>query len=179
MKLLFDFLPIALFFIAYKMGNIYIATGIAMIASLMQVIWGRARQGRFETMHLITFGMIMILGGATLIFRNELFIKWKPTALYWTLALAFLISQMLTQKPLIQRMAEQNLSLPSKSWQKLNVSWVLFFTLMGFANLYVVKNFDTDTWVNFKLFGTLGLTFIFVILQAIYMARHKQPEGGQ
>lgn len=180
MKLLFDFLPIALFFAAYKLGNIYIATGIAIIASLIQVVWGRVREGRFETMPLITLGMIVVLGGATLIFKNELFIKWKPTAVYWALALAFLISQIATPKPIIQRMAEQNLSLPKRSWQTLNISWVLFFTLMGFINLYVVKHFDTDTWVNFKLFGTLGLTFIFVILQAIYMARHKQSsEGGQ
>ncbi len=179
MKLLFDFLPIALFFIAYKLGNIYIATGIAIIASLTQVIWSRVRQGRFETMPLITLGIISVLGGATLIFQNELFIKWKPTAVYWILALVFLGSQFLSPKPIMQRMAEHNLSLPASAWKKLNISWVLFFTLMGCANLYVVKNFDTDTWVNFKLFGTLGLTLVFIILQVIYMARYKQPENGQ
>jgi len=179
MKILFDFLPIALFFIAYKMGNIYIATGIAIIASLIQVLWTRVRQGRFETMPLITLGIITLLGGATLVFKNELFIKWKPTAVYWTLALAFLISQLATPKPIIQRMAEQSMTLPRAIWHKLNVSWVLFFTLMGFANLYVVKHFDTDTWVNFKLFGTLGLTFVFIILQVLYMARYKQSEGEQ
>jgi intracellular septation protein len=179
MKLLLDFLPIALFFIAYKLGNIYIATGIAIVASLIQVLWSRSRQGRFETMPLITLGILSVLGGATLIFQNELFIKWKPTAVYWILALVFLFSQFLTKKPIIQRMAEQNLNLPPAAWKKLNISWVLFFTLMGCANLYVVKNFDTDTWVNFKLFGTLGLTLVFIILQVIYMARYKQPESGQ
>ncbi len=179
MKLLFDFLPIALFFIAYKFGNIYIATGIAIVTSLIQVLWTKSRQGRFETMPLITLGIISVLGGATLIFQNELFIKWKPTAVYWALALVFLGSQFLSPKPIIQRMTEQNLQLPSAAWKKLNLSWVLFFTLMGCANVYVLKNFDTDTWVNFKLFGTLGLTLVFIILQVIYMARYKQSESGQ
>lgn len=179
MKLLFDFLPILLFFIAYKAGGIYVATAIAIFASLVHVIWTRIKDHRFDLTQLITLGVITLLGGATLIFKNELFIKWKPTAVYWTLALVFLISQYLGAKPIIQRLGEHNVSLDRGRWQKLNFSWVLFFTLMGFTNLYVVHYFDTDTWVNFKLFGTLGLTFIFILLQAVYIARHQSVKSGQ
>ncbi len=175
MKFLVDFFPIVLFFIAYKFGDIYLATVTAIVASAIQVIWSRISHGRFEKMPLITLATILVLGGATLIFRNELFIKWKPTALYWVLALAFLLSQFIGQKPLIQRMLEQNIGLPNRIWQQLNLSWILFFTALGFLNLYIIYHFDTDTWVNFKLFGTLGLTFVFVILQGLYMAKHHQP----
>ncbi|HEV2524294.1 MAG TPA: septation protein A [Gammaproteobacteria bacterium] len=176
MKFLFDFFPIALFFIAYKMGDIYLATITAIVASVVQVLWSRYKTGRFEKLPLITLGTIVVLGGATLFFRNELFIKWKPTALYWVLALALVISQFIGNKPLMQRLLEQNVALPTKIWHQLNLSWALFFAAMGIANLYVVYHFDTDTWVNFKLFGTLGLTLVFIVLQGFYMAKHfKQP----
>ena len=176
MKFLFDLFPIALFFIAYKMGDIYLATITAIVASIVQVVWSRYKTGQFEKLPLITLGTIVILGGATLFFRNELFIKWKPTALYWVLALALVISQFIGNKPLMQRLLEQNVALPTKIWHQLNLSWALFFAAMGIANLYVVYHFDTDTWVNFKLFGTLGLTLVFIVLQGFYMAKHfKQP----
>jgi intracellular septation protein len=176
MKFLFDFFPIVLFFIAFKMGGIYIATITVIVASAVQVLWSRYKTGRFEKLPLITLGTIVILGGATLFFRNELFIKWKPTALYWVLALALVISQFIGNKPLMQRLLEQNVALPTKIWHQLNLSWALFFAAMGIANLYVVYHFDTDTWVNFKLFGTLGLTLVFIVLQGFYMAKHfKQP----
>ena len=176
MKFLFDLFPIALFFIAFKMGGIYIATITVIVASAVQVLWSRYKTGRFEKLPLITLGTIVILGGATLFFRNELFIKWKPTALYWVLALALVISQFIGNKPLMQRLLEQNVALPIKIWHQLNLSWALFFAAMGIANLYVVYHFDTDTWVNFKLFGTLGLTLVFIVLQGFYMAKHfKQP----
>lgn len=177
MKFLFDFFPIALFFIAYKLGDIYLATITAIIASLIQVAWSRYRQGKFEKLPLLTLGSIVILGGATLFFRDEMFIKWKPTAIYWVTSLAFLLSQFIGKKPLIQRAAEKTIQLNSKIWTQLNLSWSIFFGLMGCANLYVIYNFDTDTWVNFKLFGTLGLTLLFVIVQAIYMARHAQTDA--
>ncbi len=176
MKFLFDFFPIVLFFIAFKMGGIYIATITVIVASAVQVLWSRYKTGRFEKLPLITLGTIVILGGATLFFRNELFIKWKPTALYWVLAFALVISQFIGNKPLMQRLLEQNVALPTKIWHQLNLSWALFFAAMGIANLYVVYHFDTDTWVNFKLFGTLGLTLVFIVLQGFYMAKHfKQP----
>ena len=176
MKFLFDFFPIVLFFIAFKMGDIYIATITVIVASAAQVLWSRYKTGRFEKLPLITLGTIVVLGGATLFFKNELFIKWKPTALYWVLALALVISQFIGNKPLMQRLLEQNVVLPTKIWHQLNLSWALFFAAMGIANLYVVYHFNTDTWVNFKLFGTLGLTLVFIVLQGFYMAKYfKQP----
>lgn len=174
MKLFLDFFPILLFFIAYKFGNIYIATGTAMAASVLQVIILRIKQGYFDKLPLFTLLLIMILGGATLFFRNEMFIKWKPTAVYWLLALAFLLSQFIGQKPLIQRAAERGIQLTPPVWHRLNFSWVIFFLLMGALNLYVVHHYDTNTWVNFKLFGTMGLTLAFVIIQTGYMIRHSK-----
>jgi intracellular septation protein len=176
MKFLFDFFPIALFFLAYKLGDIYIATFTAILASLAQVLFGRFKKGHFEKFPLITLATITLLGGATLFFRNELFIKWKPTVVYWVLALAFLLSQWIGAKPLIQRAAEKSIQLNPTVWLRLNLSWVLFFAMLGGLNLYVVRHFDTNTWVNFKLFGTLGLTLLFVIMQGIYIMRHQLPE---
>lgn len=172
MKLLFDFFPVILFFLAYKLGGIYIATLSAIVVSFLQVLWLRFKRGYFEKMALITFLSLSLLGGATILFQNELFIKWKPTVVYWLLALFFLSSHWFGNKPVLRRLAEGNIQLPSAIWLRLNWSWVIFFTVMGLLNLYVVQHFDTDTWVNFKLFGTLGLTLIFVLLQGIYMTRH-------
>lgn len=179
MKILFDFFPIILFFLAYKWAGIYTATLVAMAASLVQVLWGRLRSGHFEKMPLITLVTLVVLGGATLFFRNEAFIKWKPTVVYWLLGFGFLLSQWIGNKPAIQRLAEQNIQLASTVWVRLNLSWAIFFIGMGCLNIYVIQNFDTDTWVNFKLFGSLGLTFIFILCQSIYMFRHRIQEESK
>lgn len=179
MKLLFDFLPILLFFIAYKIYGIYTATAIAIAASLLQVTIYRLKHKRFETMHVITFFSILILGGATLFLHNEIFIKWKPSILYWILALLFLGTSLLNKKPLIQRLMNGAIDLPQPVWQRLNISWSLFFLILGVANLFVVYHYDTNTWVNFKLFGTLGLTLLFVIIQSLYMAKHADIKTVQ
>lgn len=172
MKLLLDFFPIALFFIGYKLFGIYIATGIAMAASLVQVVYFRLKHKRFEKMHVINFGIISVLGSATLFFHNPWFIKWKPTGIYWLTAIIFILSPVVTKKSLIQRMMESNIRLPARIWKRLNYSWALFFMLMGALNLYVAYSYSTDVWVNFKLFGGGGCTFLFVCLQALYLARH-------
>ncbi|KTD21560.1 septation protein A [Legionella londiniensis] len=172
MKLLFDFFPILLFFICYKLFDIYYATAVAMGASLLQVIFYRIKNQRYEKMHLISLGLIMVLGGATLFFHNPWFIKWKPTGLYWLAAIVFLSSSFIGKKTLIEKMMDGNIHLPAKIWRRLNYAWSAFFILMGCLNLYVAYSFDTDFWVNFKLFGGAGLTLIFVFLQAIYLARH-------
>jgi len=178
MKIVADFFPILLFFMAYKWGDIYLATMVAIAASLVQVFYLRYREGRFTTLPLATCGIIIFFGGATLIFRNELFIKWKPTALYWGLAFAFLFSQYFGKCSFIQKMLQDNVQLPKPVWQQLNMSWVIFFFSMGVINLYVLYNFETATWVNFKLFGTAVLTFSFVILQAFYISsRVKKHES--
>lgn len=176
MKLLSDFLPIALFFIAFKIAGIYTATLVAILAAFLQAGWSRVRNGRFESMHLITLVTLIVLGGATLAFHNEMFIKWKPTALNWALALVFLLSQFVGSKPLIQRAMEKNVHLPKTLWTRINLSWVIFFTVMGAINIYVLYHYDTNTWVNFKLFGILGATLVFVLAQAVYLTRFVDVE---
>lgn len=176
MKFLYDFFPILLFFIAYKIYGIYAATVVAMTASFIQVGGFWIKHRRFQTMHLVTLGLIVVLGGATLWLQDERFIKWKPTLVNWMFAIAFLGSQFIGKKPLVERMMGATVQLPNEIWGRLNLIWIIFFALMGLANLYVVYNYDTDTWVNFKLFGMMGLTFAFVIGQAFYLARYMQPE---
>jgi intracellular septation protein len=177
-KILLDFLPIVLFFIAYKYSNLMIATQVAIGASLIQLIFLRVSTGKLQKVHLVSFLSILILGGATLLLKDDIFIKWKPTAVYWLLSVALLFTQIFSQKPLIQRLGENSVGLPDKIWRQLNLTWGAFFCAMGFANLYVVYNFDTAVWVNFKLFGTLGLTLVFIIGQSIYMAKHSQIHNG-
>ncbi|HVV68361.1 MAG TPA: septation protein A [Gammaproteobacteria bacterium] len=178
MKLLFDFFPIFLFFIAFKFFGIYIATATTMLASLLQVGIYWLKHRRFESLHIITLVTVVLLGGSTLLLHNDLFIKWKPTAIYWVFALAFLSSQFIGKKPLIQRLLDSKLSLPRNVWQRLNVSWILFFVLMGIANIYVLYHFSTNAWVNFKLFGTLGLTLVFMVIQAIYMTKYMDTKNN-
>lgn len=171
MRLLFDFFPILLFFIAYKFFGIFIATATTMAASLLQVFIYWLKHRKFETLHLITLVTVVVLGSTTLLLHNDLFIKWKPTAIYWVFALSFLVSQLIGQKPLIQRLLDSKVSLPRNVWRNLNLSWVIFFSVMGLVNIYVLYHFSTNAWVNFKLFGTLGLTVIFLVFQAIYMSK--------
>ena len=182
MKLLFDFLPVLLFFIAYKMTDIYIATGVAIVASAAQVLAYWLKHRKFEKMHVITLLLIVLLGGATLLFRDPTFIKWKPTGIYWASAITFFISGFVGQRSLVQKMMEKNIALSARIWKRLNHAWVVFFCLMGFANLYVAYNFNTNTWVNFKLFGGMGITLVFVFLQAIYLSKHiinhDMPDSG-
>lgn len=177
-KILLDFLPIALFFAAYKFFNIMIATQVAIAASLLQLIWLKITTGKVQTANLISFLSILILGGATLLLKNEIFVKWKPTVVYWALATGFLISQLVGNKPIIQRIGENNVNLPKRIWRQINVLWIGFFICLGFLNLYVAYYFSTAVWVNFKLFGALGLTILFILLQSIYMAKHTQLPNG-
>lgn len=177
MRILFDFFPILIFFIAYKFFGIFVATALTMAASLVQVSCYWLKHRKFETMHIITLIMVLLFGGSTLWLHNDLFIKWKPTAIYWIFALALLLSQFIGKKPIIQHLLASKVELPSKIWQHLNLSWVIFFTLMGLANVYVLYHFSTNAWVNFKLFGCFGLTLGFLIIQAIYMAKHINRES--
>ena len=156
-----------------------------MVASLVQVIYSRLKNQRYEKMHLISMILIMLLGGATLFFHNTWFIKWKPTSIYWLSSLVLLGSSFIGTKTVIQKMMEGNINLPQKIWGRLNFAWSIFFALMGALNLYVAYNYDTDVWVNFKLFGGLGFTIFFLFIQSIYLTRHiveddlgKQPSGN-
>ena len=176
MKLLYDFFPVLLFFISFKLWGIYTATVVAIIASFIQVVcyWLKYRQ--FEKMHLLTFSLIVVLGGATLLLHDPVFIKWKPTGIYWVSAIVFLLSGFIGKKSLIEKMMEKNIELPKKIWKRLNYAWVFFFVLMGFLNIYIAYNYTTNAWVNFKLFGGMGLTLLFVFIQAIYLSRHMSDE---
>lgn len=186
MKLLFDFLPIALFFIAYKYGGgiyswdgqdydiqgIYVATAVMIVATLIQSSYSWLRHGKVEKMHLITLLLVIVLGGATLWLQDPNFIMWKPTVVNWLFAAGFIGTQLFTQKSLLERMMSEHIQLPDFVWSRLNLAWVLFFILSGIANIYVAFNFAEATWVNFKLFGLLGLTIIFIIGQSFYLSRH-------
>ena len=176
MKLLFDLLPVLFFFIGYKFCGIYIATAIAMMAACIQVIIFRIKYLRYEKMHLVSLVLIVTLGGATLMFHNPAFIKWKPTGIYWLTSLIFLGSRFIGQKPIIQRMLDHEINLSLHIWYWLNYAWVIFFLLMGVLNIYVAYYFTTDVWVSFKLFGGAGLTLLFVVLQALYLSQYLVTE---
>lgn len=176
MKFLFDFFPVVLFFIAYKIHGIYVAVAIAIAASFIQVglYWFKHR--KFENLHLISLAVVAIFGGLTLALQDEAFIKWKPSIVNWLFGIVFLSSQFIGRKNLVEHLMSSSLSLPSFIWPRLNIAWSIFFIALGFVNLYVMSYYDTDTWVEFKVFGMMGLTFAFIIAQGIYLAKYVQHD---
>ena len=172
MKFLFDLFPVILFFVAFKFAGIYVATAVAMGATVAQIAWVWFRHRRIEPMLWVSFGVIAVFGSATLLLQDETFIKWKPTVLYWLFAASLAIAQVGFRRNLIRAMMGKQLQLPDRAWKRLLWSWAAFFALMGAANLYVAFNYSTDLWVNFKLFGGMGLMFAFVIGQALFLARY-------
>ncbi len=179
MKFLFDMFPVILFFVAFKFWGIYPATAVAIGTTLLQIGWLMLRKRKIELMLWVSLGVIVVFGGATLLLQNETFIKWKPTVLYWLFAAALGIASLAFKKNLIRAMMEKQLTLPEPAWVKVLLSWIAFFTVMGILNLYVAFNYPTDTWVNFKLFGGMGLMLLFVIGQAVMLAKYmeeKKPE---
>ncbi|WLQ15268.1 septation protein A [Hahella aquimaris] len=177
MKLLFDFFPIILFFVVYKATNdIVTATAALIPATIAQVAFSWFKYRKVEKMHLIALVIVVILGGATILFKDDTFIKWKPSVVCWLLAVVFLIGGWVSKKNLYQRMMEANISLPQHAWSKLNYSWVIFNTLLGALNLYVAYHYTQDQWVNFKLFGMLGLSLVFALMQGVYISRHMEED---
>ena len=176
MKFLFDFFPILLFFIAYKFGGIYVATGVAIAASFVQIGWVMARGKKVETMMWLSLAIIVVFGGATLLLHNETFIKWKPTVLYWLFAAILLGGSWLFNKNIIRSMMAKQVSLPESVWNKLNLSWAGFFIVMGVTNLYVAFNFSTDAWVDFKLFGSTAMMLVFVIAQSLILSKYMEDK---
>ena len=196
-KLLFDLFPVIVFFIAYKMGDanaeatrafmaglglpqpggaddkpgIYLATLVAIVASFGQIGWVKLRGHKVETMLWVSLGIIVLFGGATLWLHDESFIKWKPTVLYWVFA-AVIFGAALFGRNIIRSLMVEKMELPDIAWSRLNASWGGFFAFMGLANLLVAFNFSTDAWVNFKLFGSLGLMLAFVIGQSMMLTRY-------
>ena len=177
MKLLIDFLPIAVFFVAFKLFDIWVATGVAIAATVAQIAWLRWSTGKVEPMQWLSLGVIVLFGGATLLAHNETFIKWKPTVLYWLMGGALFIGQLVFRRNLLKTLMGAQMSLPESAWRVMNWSWIAFFAVMGVVNLWVAFNFDTDTWVNFKLFGGLGLMVAFVLAQAVYLSRFMKAEA--
>jgi intracellular septation protein len=175
MQLLFDFLPVIAFFVAYKLADIYVATLVIIVATILQVSIHWLRTRRVNPMHVVSAGLVLVFGSLTLAIHDPVFIMWKPTIVDWLFAAAFLASQwrIFGGRPLVQRLmtsTDAKLSLDPALWRRLNLAWVVFFLLMGAANVVVFQNFSESTWVNFKLFGMLGLTFVFIIAQGFWIA---------
>ena len=174
MKFLFDLFPILLFFLAYKLYDIYVATAVAIVAAFLQTGLYWLKHRKFETMHLVTLGILVLFGGLTLVLHDPVFIKWKPTVVNWLFALIFLGSRFIGQRTLVERMMSHAISVPTAVWLKLNWAWTLFFIAIGLVNLYVAYRYSEAVWVNFKLFGMLGLTLVFVFAQAFYLSRFME-----
>ena len=179
MKFLFDIFPVVLFFVAFKLQGIYVATSVAIAATIGQILWVWLRRRKVDNMLWVSLVVILVFGGATLILQNETFIKWKPTVLYWLFAAILAGANLGFRRNLIRGMMEQQVDLPDAVWSRLLASWVAFFAVMGVLNLFVAYNFSTDAWVDFKLFGGMGLMLVFVVLQALMLARHVQNKGAE
>ena len=176
MKFLFDVFPVVLFFIAFKLQGVFVATAVAIAATFAQIGWVWLRHRKVDTMLWVSLAVITVFGGATLLLHDETFIKWKPTVLYWLFAAVLLGADWLFKRNLIRAMMQAQIALPDPVWTRLNLSWAAFFALMGVANLYVAFNYSTDLWVNFKLFGGIGLMIVFVLLQAVMLARYIEDK---
>jgi intracellular septation protein len=179
MKFLFDLFPVLLFFAAFKLYDIYIATAVAMGATLVQILWVWLRHRKVDGMLWVSLVVIMVFGGATLLLKNETFIKWKPTVLYWLFGATLAVAGFAFKKNLIRTMMEHQVTLPEFVWSRLQLSWIAFFGVMGALNLFVAYNYSTDTWVDFKLFGGMGLMLVFVVLQALMLARHIEDKEAK
>ncbi len=201
MKFLFDFFPVVLFFIAYKFFGdlppqlieaantlpvvsidpkepkdaIYFATLTIIIATIFQNIGHWLVYKKLEKMHLISLAILLAFGTLTLAFKDPLFIKWKVSIFNWVFASIIMGSQFIGEKPLIERMMAHAIDVPKKIWRNVNFLWGIFFAFVGVVNIYVAYNYSEETWVDFKLFGVLGLTFVFMIAQGIYLAKHAEP----
>jgi intracellular septation protein len=204
-KLLADFLPIILFFAAFKYadGNkdwaaafaaehfgflvsggkvgpgeapVLLATVVVIVATLVQVLVLKLRGRKVDTMLWVSLVLVVVLGGLTIWFHSETFIKWKPTLLYWVMGAAFALGPLLFGKNLLRLLLGEQLQLPDAVWRRLNWAWVAFFAAMGTANLWVAYTFSTSTWVNFKLFGSIGLMLLFTMAQGLYLSRYLPDE---
>ena len=200
MKFLFDLLPVILFFAAYKVAGAYdtaslalstslldggidlkqapilLATAVAIFATLGQIAWVWFRHRKVDTMLWVSLVIVSVFGGLTIAFHNPTFIKWKPTALYWLFACVLGGSSLLFGRNLIRKMLEAQVTLPDPVWSRLNMAWAGFFALMGFINLFVAYTYSEEIWVNFKLFGGMGLMLAFVLGQGVYLSRYMEEE---
>lgn len=195
MRLLIDFAPIVVFVLVYyyapellelfrpivssevhtyltELPKLSLATAVLIPLTGLQVLLTYALWKKIEKMHLMSFFLVLILGSLTVVLKDKSFIQWKPTVLNWLFALVFLGSHFIGQKPIIERFMDTKLELPKTIWTRLSYAWIGFFIFAGTANILVVFNFSLDFWVNFKFFGMLAITSLFIIAQGIYIAPH-------
>lgn len=177
-KFLFDLFPLILFFIAFKFSDIFTATAVAIVAGLAQFAWLKIRGKAIEATHWINLTVIIVFGGATLIFQNDAFIKWKPTVLYWMFAAILVGGRWFTGRNLIQKLMGGQIQLADAIWTRLNYSWALFFILSGGLNLYVAfsGHYTESQWVNFKVFGLMILLLLFVVAQSLWLGKHIKED---
>lgn len=174
MNILFDFLPVALFFIVFKLYDIYAATAIAIVVAVLQNAYMYFRYKKIEKTPLITLAIMLVLGGATIFLHNEMFIKWKPTVVYWSFALVIIGMRIIKNSSLAKKMFSDKISLATEKWLVIDNSMLIFLSFLGSLNIFIAYSYDTNTWVNFKLFGALILTLVFCIAISCYMAKHSQ-----
>lgn len=179
MKLLFDLLPIVAFFVVFKIAGVLAATATAIGVTIAQVIYSKVKHGKVDKMLLVSCGLIVVFGGATLIFQDDTFIKWKPTILYLVFAAVFAGSHFIGEKTVVERLLGKVLVLPQSVWVKLSVAWTIFFVALAAANLIVAYNFETDVWVNYKLFGALGLKIVFLMAQGLFLHRYVKTHPAE
>jgi len=172
MKQLLEFIPVILFFVTYKLYDIYTATAVIIVATIIQVGINWFVNKKVETMQWITLGLIVVMGGATLYLQDEQFIKWKLTIIEWLFGAAFLGSQFFGKKTFVERMMGASIELPDPIWKRLNFAWAMFFISVGGINIYVMQNFNTDDWVTFKTFGVPGLMLVFIVVQMLFIYKH-------
>jgi intracellular septation protein len=172
MQFFADFFPLVLFFIAFKWQGIFVATAVAIVASIVQILWFRWKR-KLTAVHWLSLTIIVVFGGATLIFHDETFIKWKPTVLYWAFAVVLAGGKLFWRRDLIASVL-RGFELPPAAWTRLTWAWTAFLAAMGVANLYVAFNFPLATWVNFKVWGATALCLLFAVAQALVLARHMQ-----
>lgn len=177
MQFLYEILPVFLFFIAFKFYGIYVATTVGIVATFIQVVFTRLWLKKWDNKQLITLAVFLVFGGMTLYFHNPIFVKWKPTIVFWIFALVIVITHLFTAKPLMQRMMEglfeeKGASIPAAAWKTLNIVWAIFFFVLGGINLYVAYYFSNDAWVNFKFYGITLALFLISIFQAVYLLRY-------
>jgi len=175
LNLFYDFIPVLLFFLAFKYYGIYAATKVGIIATAIQIIVTTIWKKKVDRKQLFTLLVFVIFGGMTLYFHDPIFVKWKPSIIFWIFGLVLLLSHFVGKKVIIQRMMENMLegkTLPVQVWKRMNFSWALFFLILGSVNIYIAYYFSTNTWVNFKFYGILGLLILFSVVQAVCLSRY-------
>lgn len=175
MQLFYEIFPVFLFFLAFKFYGIYVATVVGIVTTLIQVLASRVWLGKWDKKQVITLIVFVVFGGMTLYFHDPIFVKWKPTIIFWVFTLIIFASQLFTQKPLMQRIMENVLKekgeVPVYAWNCINIVWGIFFAVLGTVNLYIAYNYSNDVWVNFKFYGITGALFLLSIFQAFYLMR--------